>query len=134
MMFENRVLRRIFGPKSEGVAGDWKRLHNEELHNLYASPNNIRVIKSRRMRGAGHVTCMRWMRNLHKTLVGTPEGTRPLGSPRRRWKCNIRTDVREVWWADVEWIRLDQERDQWRAVANTVMNRPFYVMRNFLTS
>jgi hypothetical protein len=84
-MFENRVLRRIFGPRREEVAGGWRRLHNEELHNLYASSNIIRVIKSRRMRWAEHRPCMGKMRNAYKILVGKPEGKRQCGRPRRRF-------------------------------------------------
>jgi hypothetical protein len=83
-VFENRVLRRIFGPKREEVAGDWRRLHNEELHNLHASPNVIRVIKSKRMSWTGHVARMEEMRNAFKILIGKSEGKRPLGRPRRR--------------------------------------------------
>jgi hypothetical protein len=86
-VFENRVLRRIFGPKREEVAGDWRRLHNEELHNLYASPNIISVIKSRRIRKAGNAARMDEMRNAYKNLVGKPEGKRPLARPRSKWKC-----------------------------------------------
>jgi hypothetical protein len=83
-MFENRVLRRIFGPKRDEVPGDWRKLHNEELHNLHSSPDIIRQIKSRRMRWAGHVARMREERKVYKVLVGKPEGKRPLGRPRRR--------------------------------------------------
>jgi hypothetical protein len=83
-MFENRVLRRIFGPKRDEVTGDWRKLHNEELHSLYSSPNIIRMIKSRRMRWAGHVAQMAAKRNAYRILVGKPEGKRPLGRPRRR--------------------------------------------------
>jgi hypothetical protein len=83
-VFENRVLRRIFGPKRDEVTGGWKKLHNEELHNLYSSPSIIRVIKSRRMRWAGHATRMGERRNAYRILVGNPEGRRPLGRPRRR--------------------------------------------------
>jgi hypothetical protein len=84
-VFGNRALRRIFRPQGEEVAGGWRRLHNEGFHNLYASPNIIRVIKSRRMRWAGHVSRMGEMRNAYKILVGKPEGKRPLGRPKRRW-------------------------------------------------
>jgi hypothetical protein len=81
-VFENRVLRRIFGPKRDEVTGDWRKLHNEELHNVYSSPNIIRMIKSRRVRGAGHVARMEDKRNAYIILVVKPEGKRPLGRPR----------------------------------------------------
>jgi hypothetical protein len=84
-VFENRVLRRIFGPNRDEVTEDWKKLHNEEFHNLYSSPNIIRMIKSKRMRRAGHVARMGKKRNAYRILVGKPEGKRPLGRPRRRW-------------------------------------------------
>jgi hypothetical protein len=88
-VFENRVLRRIFGPKGDGVTGGWRKLHNEELHNLYSSPSLIRIIKSRAMRRAGHVARVGEKRNVYRILVGKPEGKRPLGRPRRRWLDNI---------------------------------------------
>jgi hypothetical protein len=87
-VFENRVLRRIFGPTRDEVKGEWRKLHNRELHNLYSSPDIIRQIKSRRMRWAGHVTRMGEGRNLYRVLVGKPEGKRPHGRPRRRWDQN----------------------------------------------
>jgi hypothetical protein len=90
MEFENRVLRRMFGPKRDDVTGDWRKLHNEELHNLYSSPNIIRTIKSRRMRCAGHLARMGEKRNEYRILVGKPEGKRPLERPRRRWVGNIK--------------------------------------------
>jgi len=95
-VFENMVLRRIFGPRREEVTGEWRRLHNEELHHLYSSPNNLRVIKSRRMRWAGHVARMGEERGVYRVLVGKPEGKRPLGRPRRRWMDNIRMDLQQV--------------------------------------
>jgi len=93
-VFENRVLRRIFGPKRDEVTGEWSKLHNEELNNLYSSPNIVRVIKSRRMRWAGHVARIGEGRGVYMVLVGKPEGRRPLGRPRRRWEDNIRMDLR----------------------------------------
>jgi hypothetical protein len=93
-VFENRVLRRIFGSKRDEVTGDWRKLHNEELHNLYSSPNIIRLIKPKRMRWAGHVTRMGETRNAYRLLVGKPEGTRP----RRRWVDSIKMDLREIGW------------------------------------
>jgi hypothetical protein len=95
-VFENRVLRRIFGPKRDEATGDWRRLHNEELNDLYSSPNIIRVIKSRKMRWAGHVTRMGDKRGADRILVGRPEGRSPLGRPRRRWEDNIKMDLKEV--------------------------------------
>jgi hypothetical protein len=89
-VFENRVLRRIFGPKGDETTGEWRRLHNEELNDLYSSPNIIRVIKSRRMRWAWHVACMGEKRGAYWILVGRPEGRRPLGRPRRRWEDTIK--------------------------------------------
>jgi hypothetical protein len=96
-VFEKRVLRRIFGPKSDEVTGDWRKLHKEELHNLY-SPNLIRMIKSRRMKWAGHVAGMGEKRNAYRILVGKPEGKRPLRRPRRKWVDNIKIDLREIEW------------------------------------
>jgi hypothetical protein len=95
-VFENRVLRRIFGPKRDEVTGEWRKLHNEELNGLYSLPNIMRVIKSRRMRWAGHVACMGVGRGVYGVLVGKPEGKRPLGRPRRRWEDNTRMDLQEV--------------------------------------
>jgi hypothetical protein len=90
------VLRRIFGPKRDRVTGGWRKLHNEELHNLYSSPSIIRIIKLKRMRWAGHVTRMREKRNVYRLFVGKPEGKKPLGTPRRRWKDNIKMDLLEI--------------------------------------
>jgi hypothetical protein len=109
------VLRRIFGPKRDEVTGDWRKLHNEELHNLYSSPNIIGMIKSR-MRWAGYVARMGEKRNACRILVGKQEGKRPLGRPRRKW-----VDNREVGWDGMDWIDLAQDREQWRALVNTVM-------------
>jgi hypothetical protein len=108
-VFENRVLRRIFGPKRVEVTGEWRKLHNEELHNLYSSPVIIRQVKSRRMRLAGHVARMGEDRKVYKVLVGTPEGRRPLGRPRRRWEDGIRMDLREIGlgvWNGINWLRI----------------------------
>ena len=87
------MLRRIFGPKRDEVTGEWRKLHNEELNDLYSFPNIIRVIKSRRMRGAGHVARLGERRGVYRVLVQKPEGKRPLGRPRRRWEDNIKTGL-----------------------------------------
>ena len=121
-MFENRVLRRIFGAKGNGVTGEWRKLHNEELNDLYSSPNIVRVIKSRRMRWAGHVALMEEGRGVHKIFMGKPEGKRPLGRPRRRWEDNIKMDLEEVGSGCGDWMELAQDRDRWRALVSTVMN------------
>jgi hypothetical protein len=97
-------------------------LHNEELRDLYSSPSIIRIIKSRRMRWAGHVACVGEKRNAYRLLVGKPEGKRPLGRPRRRWVDNIRMDLVEVGWDDVDWIGLAKDRSRWRALVNSVLN------------
>jgi hypothetical protein len=117
-VFENRVLRRIFGLKRDEVMGEWRKLHSGELHILYFSPDIVRQIKSRRMRWAGHVTCMGEWRNMYRVFVGKPEGKRP----RRRWKDGIKMDLRETGCGGVEWIHLAQDRDHWRAVVNAVTN------------
>jgi hypothetical protein len=105
------VLRRIFGPKRDEVRGGWRKLHKEELHNLYTSPSIIRMIKSRRMRWAGHVARIRTKRNAYRILVGKPEGRRTLGRPRRRREDNIKMDLRRIGWGGMDWIYLAQDRD-----------------------
>jgi hypothetical protein len=122
VVFENRVLRRIFGPKRDEVTGEWRKLHNEELHDLYSSPCAIRIMKSKRMRWAGHAALMGEKRNACRLLLGKPEGKRPLGRPRRRWVDNIRMDLGEVGWGDVNWIGLAKDRTRWRALVNSVLN------------
>jgi len=121
-VFENRVLRRIFGPKRDEVTGEWRKLHNEELNNLYSSPNIVWVIKSRRMIWAGHVARMGEGRGVYRALAGKPEGRRPLGRPRRRWEDTIRMDLREVGCGCVDWMELAQNRGRWRALVSAVMN------------
>jgi hypothetical protein len=116
-VFENRVLRRIFRPKRDEVTGEWRKLHNEELHDLYSSPSIIRIIKARRMRWVGQLAQMEEKRNAYRLLVRKPEGRMPLGRPRRRW-----LDLVEVGWGDVDWIGLAQDRDRWRAVVNSILS------------
>jgi hypothetical protein len=104
------------------VTGEWKKLHNEELHDLYSSPNIIRIMKSRRMRWEGHVARMGEKLNVYKLLVAKLEGKRPPGRPRCRSVNNIRMDLIEVGWGDVDWIGLAQDRGRWRALVNSVLN------------
>ena len=121
-VFEKKVLRIIFGPRSDEVTGEWRRLHIEKLNDLYSSPNIVRVIKSRRMRWAGHVARMGEERGVYRFLVGNPEGKRPLGRPRRRWVDNVRMDLQEVGCGYMDWIGLAQDRDRWRTLVSAVMN------------
>jgi hypothetical protein len=113
---------RIFGPKRDEATGKWRKLHNEELRDLYSSPSIIRIIKSRRMRWAGHVSQLGAKRNVYRILVGKPEEERPLERSRRRSVYNIRMDLGEVGWGDVEWIGLAQDRNRWRALVNSILN------------
>ena len=121
-VFENKILRKIFWAKKGEITGEWRKLHNAELHALNSSPNIIRSLKSRRLRWAGHVACMEQSRNTYRVLVGKPEGKRPLGRPRRRWEDNIRMDLREASCDPGEWIDIAEDRDQWRAYARAVLN------------
>jgi hypothetical protein len=120
-VFEKRVLRRIFGPKREEDES-WRKLHNYDLQGLYSSLNIVRMIKSVRMKWAGHVARMGEGRDVYRILVGRPEGRRPLRRPRRRWEDNIKTDLRETGIDGANWIRLAQDRVQWLACVSTVMN------------
>jgi hypothetical protein len=121
-VFENRVLRRIFGPKRGEVTGGWRKLHNEELHSLYSSPSIIRMFKSRRMRWVGNIARVGEKGNAYMILVGKPEDKRPLGRQRRWWLNNIKMDLRMIGLYDMDWIDLAQGRGQWKALVNTVMN------------
>jgi hypothetical protein len=119
-MFENRVLRKVFGPKRDEVTGEWRKLHNEALNDLYSLPNIVWVVKSRRMRWAGHVAHMGEDTGVHRVLAGKPEGTRPLGRPRRRWEDSIKMDLQEVGGGRGDWMELAQDRDRWRALVGKV--------------
>jgi hypothetical protein len=121
-VFENRVLSRVFWPKRDEVTGEWRKLHNEELNDLYSLPNIVRVVKSRRIRWAGHVVRMGEERGVYRVLVGKPDGKRPLGRPRRRWEDNIKMDVQEVGQGRGDWMELAQDRDKWQALVSMVKN------------
>jgi hypothetical protein len=111
-LFENRLLRRVFGPKRDEVTGVWRKLHKEELNDLYCSPNIIRVIKSRRMRWARHVARMEERINVYRVLVGKPEGKRRLERPRCRWEDDIEIDLQKLGCGDTAWIDLAQDGDR----------------------
>ena len=119
-MFENRVLRRIFGPKRDKVTREWRKLHNEELNDLYSSPNIVRVIKSRII-WAGHVARMGKNRGVCKIWWGKPEGKRPLGRPRCRWE-DIKMHLQELGCGGMDWIELAEDRGRWRAFVRAVVN------------
>ena len=121
-MFEKWVLRRVFGPKRDEVTGEWRKLYNEELSDLYSLPNIVQMVKSRRMRWAGHVARMGQGRGVCRVLVGKPEGKSPLGRPRRRWEDNIKIDFQEVGRGCGDWMELAQDRARWRELVSTVMN------------
>jgi hypothetical protein len=123
-VYENRVLRRIFGPKREEDRS-WRKLQNDELHSLCSSPNIVRIIKSRRVRWAGHVAHMGEGRGVYRVFVGRPEGKRPLGRYMPRWEYNITLDLRKIVIDGANWIQLTQDRVQWRALVNTVMDLRF---------
>ena len=121
-VFENRVLSRIFGPKRNSVIGQWRKLHNEELSDVYSSPNIIRMIISRRIRWAEHVARMVERRGTYRVLVGKPEIKRPLGRPRHVWENNIKTYLQEVGCGGTDRIELAEDRNGWRALVNSVIN------------
>jgi len=112
-VFENRVLRRILGPKREEITGEWRRLHNEELCAVHSSPDIIGVIKSRKMRWSGHVACIRDRRDAHRVLLGRPKGRRPLGRRRCGWEDSIKMDLQDVVWGGMDCIDLAEEWDRW---------------------
>jgi len=121
-VFENMVFRRIFGPRRDEVMGEWRRMRNEELCDLYSSPNIVRVIKSKRRRCPGHVVHMGEEKGVYRVLVGKSEGRRPLGRPRHRWVDNIRMDLQEVGCGCMDWIGLAQDRDRRQTLVSAVMN------------
>jgi hypothetical protein len=121
-VFENRVLRRIFGPKRDEVRREWRRLHNEKLNDLFSSPNIVRVIKIEKNEIGGACSTYGEKRGACWILVRRPERKRPLGRPRHRWKDNIKRDLREVGWEGMDWIGLAEDRDRWRAPVNAVRN------------
>jgi hypothetical protein len=121
-VFEKRVLGIIFMSKGDEGTGDWRKLHYDELNDLYSLPNIFRVIKLRRMRWAGCVARMGERRDVYRVLVGKPEGKRPLGRPRRKWEGNIRMDVWEVGCKGMDWVDLTQERERWWTLVYAVMN------------
>jgi hypothetical protein len=119
---ENRVMRKIFGPKKDKVTREWRKLHNEELNDLYSSPNILWVIKLRTFRRVGHVASMGEMRGVYSVLVEKPEGMRPLGRPQRRWEYNIKMDLQKVVRGSMNWTDVAQDRDRWQRLLNAVMN------------
>jgi hypothetical protein len=121
-VFENRVLRKVFGPKRDQVTGEWRKLHNEDLNDLYSLPNIVRMVKSRRMRWAGHVARMGEKRGVQRVLVGKPEGKRPLVRSSRSWEDNIKMDVQELVGGRGDWMELAQDRDRWRSLVSMVKN------------
>jgi hypothetical protein len=116
------LLRRIFWPKGDEVTEEWRKLHNDELSDLYCSPNIVRVIKSRRIKWAGHVALMGEGRRVYRFLAGKPEGRRPLGRPGCGWEDNIKMDLQEVRCGVMVWIELAQDKNRWRVIVNVVIN------------
>ena len=120
-MFENGGLRRIFRAKRDEVTREWRKLHNEEINDLYSPPNIVQVIKLR-MIWAEQVARMGERRHVYRVLVGKPDGKKPLGRPRHRWEDNIKMNLQEVGCGGMDWIEVAQDRDRWRAFVNAVMN------------
>ena len=114
------MLRKVFGPKRDEVTGEWRKLHNEELNDQYSLPNIVGMVKSRRMRWAGHVARMGEDRGVHRVLVGKPEGKTPLGRPRHRLEDNIKMNLQEVGGDREDWMELAQDMDRWRVLVGTV--------------
>jgi hypothetical protein len=108
-VFENRVLRRMFGPERDELTGGWRKLHNEDLHNLYSSPSIIRMIMSKRMKWTGQIARMEKKRNAYRLLVGKPYGKRRLGKPRYKYVDNIKMDIGRILWGGMDWIDLAQD-------------------------
>ena len=121
-MLKNKVLRKIFGAKNNEITGEWRKLHNAELHALYSLPNIIRSLKLKRLRWAGHVARMEQSKNAYRVSVGKSEGKRPLGRPWHRCEDSIKMDLKKVGCNPGEWIDLAEDRDQWRAYIRVVMN------------
>jgi hypothetical protein len=119
-VFDNRVLRRVFGPKRDEETGEWRKLHNKEMNDLYSLPSIVRMVKLRQMRWTGHVARMGEDRGVHRVLVGKPEGKRPLERPRYRWGDNIKKNLQEVGGGHGDWMELAQDRDRWLALVGTV--------------
>jgi hypothetical protein len=132
-VLKNRVLRSICGPKSDEVTGEWRKLRNEELYDVYSSHNIVRIIRWR-MRWAGHVARLGERRGLYRDLMEQLEGKRLLGRPRLRWENNIKMDLQALECGNMDWIALAQVRDRLRALATEVMTFGFHKLRNFLTS
>jgi hypothetical protein len=122
MVFENRVLRRIFEPKRDEVKKEWRKLHNKELNELYSAPNNFRVIKIQKNAMGGACSAYGERRGVYRVLVGKSEGKRPLGRLRRRWENNIKMDLQEVGCGGTDWMELAQDKYRWRALVTAVMN------------